>query len=278
MAKPRVSRKPAGQKRPPLTHFLCLPLVTEASRPQLEASVKAFKDDVSSLGDASSDPSGRQFSIPSKAIRPVGSLHCTLGVMSLDEGTLENVKNHVRSLDLGAMLRQSNQEQHTQEELPGIPCTSNGGPSTLERPVSPPPIRGTPQPLAVSLVGLESMHGPSRTSVLYVAPGDPTDRLLSFCKALQKDFRERGFLLEDNRVLKLHTTVVNTIYAKRRGSRPAPLDAVDFLKKYQEYTWADRIVLDRVAVCEMGAKKVLDKDGNVVDEVYAEIVNAPMPA
>ena len=40
-------KKNAGvPKKPPLTHFLCIPLVTPSSRPQLESSIEKFKRDL----------------------------------------------------------------------------------------------------------------------------------------------------------------------------------------------------------------------------------------
>lgn len=62
------------------THFLCLPLVTAASRPGLAAGVAAFAADVTS------PPERGGFGWPIEAVRPLGTLHLTLGVMSLNGG------------------------------------------------------------------------------------------------------------------------------------------------------------------------------------------------
>ncbi len=62
--------------RPALTHFLCLPLVTAASRPQLSESLASFHADVTSATG---------FNVPAEAVRPVDTLHLTLGVMSLPQ-------------------------------------------------------------------------------------------------------------------------------------------------------------------------------------------------
>ncbi|KAK0740566.1 hypothetical protein B0T18DRAFT_431860 [Schizothecium vesticola] len=58
-------------KPPPLTHFLAIPLLTSASRPHLAAKLAAFR----------ADPAVRD-AIPPDAIRPLGTLHLTLGVFS----------------------------------------------------------------------------------------------------------------------------------------------------------------------------------------------------
>src|SRR5438045_9465240 len=61
-----------------LTSLLSLPLVTSISRPQLTRALQAFRNDIKD--DISPEnPHG----IPEKAVRPVGTIHLTLGVMSL---------------------------------------------------------------------------------------------------------------------------------------------------------------------------------------------------
>src|ERR1700759_2374159 len=77
----------SGGGQTPLTHFLCLPLVTSSSRPELEASLEQFKRiarEVNEKPSTSILPTG-QLNIPLRAIRPVDTLHLTLGVMSLQE-------------------------------------------------------------------------------------------------------------------------------------------------------------------------------------------------
>lgn len=86
--------------RPQLTHFLCLPLITPASQPQLQASLSKFKDSVTTTKTREL-PDG----IPEKAVRPLGTLHLTLGVMSLS--TPERVDSAIRllkELDLSVLL------------------------------------------------------------------------------------------------------------------------------------------------------------------------------
>jgi len=163
---------------------------------------------------------------------------------------------------------------------------------------------------------------------------------------------EAGFLIDDQRPLKLHATIVNTIYAKgRKRSRktreqtnkqqknpgvneikveestlddqkqgseaevedhkakettaqpsgqtasnggeaghndgttghgpnadaPLKINAVGILERYKEYVWADDFVLDRVAICEMGAKKIFNEKGEVVSEEYKEVATLSLP-
>ena len=301
--------KGTSAPKPALTHFLCLPLVTEESRPQLEQSLKLFKNAVSSnqqvddgaemqSDDGQSNQADNVINIPHKAIRPVGALHCTLGVMSLEKEQLEAAIACLKTLDVAACLQGQGQATLETEELP------NTGHPSLNRPISPPPPATAPiKPLEINLKGLESMHSPEKTSILYSAPKDHTDRLYPFCLAVQKLFKDEGFLVEDDRKLKLHATIVNTIYAKDRKRRPpkryampqasatastgqghgpkanafVKIDARSLLDEYKDFIWAENVALDRLAICEMGAKKSSDDSGNVVDEQYTEVASIALP-
>lgn len=261
--------KPKPQSKPQLTHFLCLPLVTPASRPVLERSLQAFKTELSSLRQSSKTgdtPMKDTLSrvIDGRAIRPVGTLHLTLGVMSVkQEELVEQAKQLLSEIDINAMLA-------------AIPSSVT-----------------SITPLSISLRGLSSMHKPSQTSVLYTDPSDPTSRLLPFCEQLRDLFMHRGLIVDDKRPLKLHVTIVNTIYAKgtkvgkpteegkkrsRRRPGPVQIDARPLLEHFKEFVWAENVLLDRVAICEMGAKKVVDeKTGQVVEEAYNEIAMKALP-
>ena len=361
MGKKKGFSKSPAQKKPPLTHFLCLPLITPTSRLQLESSVRAFRNDVSPKyskvnRDAESESDGKQeivlpFVHP-KAIRPVGALHCTLGVMSLDRQKLSEAINFLQSVEIQTLLRTVGESTMGLSRTTGeveTPTTSreaNGSNErsedlpSLKRPITPPEVDRTPGPLNVCLRGLESMHTPTKTSILYIAPSDEAGKLYLVCLALQKMFQEKGFLVEDNRQLKLHATIVNTIYAKGSKRKPkryhkqqipepaandktreehteghpiqgegdepvaadagsaglarvarddrsqghgpdanAPLkiDATSILEKYKDFVWAEDVVLDRVAICEMGAKKILDADGSVKYEEYTEVACIALP-
>ena len=323
MGKRRVGGiRSATQKRPPLTHFLCLPMVTPTSRPQLEASIKIFRQEVSPAtskanegvekaggGDSTDGETVLPFVHP-KAIRPVGSLHCTLGVMSLDKEKLSEAIELLESFDVQSFLSGSTSESTSIAE-PGV-TEDEGGIGSLTKPITPPPVGRAAIPLQVDLKGLVSIHSPKQTSILYTAPTDETGRLAPFCIALQNVFKDKGFIIED-RPLKLHATVVNTIYAKGRkpptrsnaygsgstnvganyqlgeagsstsdgrsqghgpnANAPLKIDATTILEQYKDFVWAKDVVLDRVAICEMGAKKIVDDEGNVKDEEYTEVAS-----
>ncbi|KAK4507146.1 hypothetical protein PRZ48_000880 [Zasmidium cellare] len=219
---------------------------------------------------------------PRTAIRPVGALHCTLGVMSLTKDQLSQATSFLENLDVRSLLSGTVRDSATTSEQ-GTTDTSSAR-------------------LVVDLKGLESMHAPEKTSILYSGPFDKSERLYPFCLAVQQLFQDKGFLVEDDRKLKLHATIVNTIYAKgkklpgRRASNqaqqndsdaqghgpnanaPLKLDARALLDEYQDFAWAENVTLNRLAICEMGAKKITDDEGKVIAEQYTEVASIGLPS
>ncbi|WPH03464.1 Hypothetical protein R9X50_00634400 [Acrodontium crateriforme] len=294
MPRHRGPRKPPASKKPPLTHFVCLPLVTKASRSQLKDSVRKFTDLVIpklqssiSVNGAEAPVSSTTSTIHPKAIRPVGTLHCTLGVMSLNKLKLDEAVKCLQELDIASMLRKTNDNEA---------APSDQGAST-------------PDPLKIDLKGLVSMHSIESTSVLYAVPIDHSGRLQDFCLSIHAAFKERGLLVEEDRPLKLHATIVNTVYAKGR-KRPSPkisqssqpesstanedrddrssghgwranatlkMDATAMLEQFKDFTWAQEVALDRVAICEMGAKPIIDECGRIIDEEYMQFATVALP-
>lgn len=273
----------------------------------LEASLQKFKDDVCHSSTPSS-PQGDTLKrtdqplIAEQAIRPVGTLHLTLGVMNLGRpDKLEQAIRLLQATDFDRLLRQTNVDVNVQFQAEyGV---LRGVPSTLTKSISPPPTtRHDQQPITVSFRSLKSFNAANKTSVLYTAPKDPSNRLLPLCEALRQHFVENGYLVSDTRPLTLHTTIVNTIYVKERrkpaaismsdrgaeeslramtaAAQPRPstrFDATSILNSYKDYIWAENVVLDRVAICAMGSKKVRNADGDVVGEYYTELASIPLP-
>lgn len=238
-------------KKPALTHFLCIPLVNSISKLQLEASVSKFKEDVcrpaldesvedkalaeenddtsiaateslSKDATAPGDKSGEEINemsaaalqgplIPEKAVRPIGSLHLTLGVMSLDEEKLVQAQDLLQSFDLNKLLHEASTPTTKLDDVT-VPATEVAATDPAERSLK-------IDPLTISLESLEPMQSPRKTSILYIKPQDPTNRLTPLSQALQTAFTEAGLLVHDTRPLKLHATIVNTIYVKGRKRR-----------------------------------------------------------
>ncbi|KAI0378305.1 kinase A anchor protein [Hypomontagnella monticulosa] len=244
--------------RPPPTHFLCLPLVTGVSRRQLSASLSAFSADVTSQDS---------FAIPEQAIRPVGTLHLTIGVMSFpkDEG-----------LDKAVALLKTLVPRKIVASVKGAEATANiadsapkSGDTTKE------PLGPTSPLLTVTLKGLHSMQKTaSKASVLYAPPTDSEGILLRFCESLRSSFQEAELIAVEDRPLLLHATIVNTIYVKgnRRGGKrheKLTIDARGILDRYDDFVWMEDVPVEKIAICRMGAKK--QDDGDEAYEVEAEI-------
>ena len=253
--------------KPQLTHFLCLPLVTSASRPLLQASISRFTSEVTNADDASRTP------IHAKAIRPVGAMHFTIGVMSLlTPERLEAACTFLRDLDIPTLFKAT-----------GDKTAESAKEEAVEDGQRPEAIEAWPTPLKLTLSGLHPMQSPSKTSSLYISPTDASPALTPFCLNLQAAFRDAGFLLPDTRSPKLHATIVNTIYireaksGKKRWSKDSrKIDATHFIETYKDYEWVKDMRVDRVAICEMGAKKTLEGE-EVVDQVYTEVASVPLP-
>ncbi|KIW06254.1 hypothetical protein, variant [Verruconis gallopava] len=314
---PSWPAKEATHKRPPLTHFVCIPLVTDVTRPQLDASLSRFRDLLAENNKGVDGPASAQTFVPVKAVRPVGTIHFTLGVMSLTSvDRVSEAIGFLQSLDLRQLMQEVLLERKSDNGV-------------------------APWPLKISLTSLHSMHPPENTSILYAGPQDANDVLSPFCAKLSQMFRSAGFT-SDDRPLKLHATILNTIYAKAggRGRQPVPagprgesssqatsalrrpqdandakstmageggsaqddsgserqgrdqdtsrghgpnarapirLDATSLLEECKEIVWASDFTLEKIALCKMGAKKVFGDDGEVVDEEYEEVASVPLP-
>ncbi|KAK7744729.1 hypothetical protein SLS62_010086 [Diatrype stigma] len=270
--------------RPPPTHFLCIPLVTGASRPQLAASIGSFKADVTS-------PDSGLGNIPEQAVRPVGTVHLTLGVMSFprDEGLDQAVallKSLVpRQILAGLVDNKTNIAAAAAATTTAAVTTTTATAAvattlaaTDADPASDPVPPPSPPLLSVTLRGLHSMQPASKATVLYTAPvvtpdigGSSASLLLPFCERLRSAFQEAGLMAEEDRPLLLHATIVNTIYVKGRnrggggGKRKRErltVDARGILDRYDDFVWMENVPVEKVAICRMGAKKLGKGEGD----------------
>ncbi|KAF2256825.1 hypothetical protein BU26DRAFT_414937 [Trematosphaeria pertusa] len=293
--KGRGKKGKGGPKKPPLTHFLCLPLVSDKSAEQLEASLEKLRDELR-----------RTELVPLEAVRPVGTLHLTLGVMSLDAERLGAANQCLQGFDIRSLLRDIGAQKLAEKAAEAGTISENLGAAAFP----------DTEALAIDLKSLVPMQAPHKTSILYAEPRDASQRLYPFGVALRDYFREKGFLVEDKRALKLHATIVNTIYAKSAGrsgrgrgkagkhkekhveeSAESPstgeteakaaeehiirsqghgpnakswmrFDARELVERCKDFVLAEGVVIDRVQICKMGAKKILREDGEVVGEEY----------
>ncbi|GAM41758.1 hypothetical protein TCE0_042f15124 [Talaromyces pinophilus] len=173
--------QPKKEKRPPLTHFLCLPLVSETSLPLLENSLTKFKHNLLSSRKAGGDHPSEWLPplFPDSAIRPLGTVHLTLGVMSLTSPErIHEAVEFLGSLNVDEIL------QEVQSEL--------ADPDTNES-----PTQGFSKPISVSLESLGTLPKAKAATVLYASPVDPTSRLHPFAVKIRQAFVEAGFIEQD---------------------------------------------------------------------------------
>ncbi|KAI2787667.1 hypothetical protein POX_f08042 [Penicillium oxalicum] len=213
----QTPRGPRREKKPPLTHFLCLPLVNTESLPQLEASLAAFAAAhcppvAKTLADGQPGTQAQDDSIctiPQGAIRPVGTIHLTLGVMSLPtKERLNEAISFFNSLDLASLMREAARvsreslekrravktiasAQGTNASMPGCLASSDTYPSDSEG------IHGPIPSLSVSLESLHALPRAKAATVLHASPVDSTGRLYPFCVMLRDKFIEAGFILNE---------------------------------------------------------------------------------
>ncbi|KAJ8131060.1 hypothetical protein O1611_g2565 [Lasiodiplodia mahajangana] len=198
------------------------------------------------------------------AVRPVGTLHLTLGVMSFPKN---------EGLDKAVALLKTIIPRQILADVTASAPDKQG-----TRAVEPPgPL---PSPLLVTLKSLHTMQSAAKASVLYAPPLDTDGVLTKFCEKLRSAFQDAGLMIEDTRPLLLHATILNTIYVKgRNSSREArgrgkrneklTIDARQILDRYDDYTWMEDVPVEKIAICKMGAKK--QEDGDEAYEVEAEI-------
>ena len=195
------------QKRPWPTHFLCLPLVNGTSLPQLESSITAFREahppvPASGLAhdptrSASNDVSGAL--LPEGSVRPLGTLHLTLGVMSLpSKDRFNEAISFFQSLDLESLMLEAERvaaEQRQRQNSTSSALASNQGSAEAESRESPSGAGHALQPLTISLQSLRALPRSKAATVLHASPVDSTGRLYPFCVMLRDKFIEAGFLL-----------------------------------------------------------------------------------
>lgn len=242
--------KPPRPSPPHLTHFLCLPLLTPTSKPQLLSSLTSFRTSIINRS-TTQNPNG----ISDRAVRPLGTLHLTLGVMSLPtKERVDAAVTRLRGLDLERLLLAAGGGGGEKSES----GDGQGGGGDGSR------------NLKVTLRGLESMHDPTKTSILYAPPVDDAEgRLQRFSQSLRDVFIEAGFIVPENRPLLLHATILNTVYVPGvrardgkgghgRNKAKLTIDATEIIEDWADREWMSQVKIEKVAICRMGAMKTDD--------------------
>jgi activating signal cointegrator complex subunit 1 len=222
--------KPVGPKNKP-THFLSLPL---HHVPKLQDSIDQLVEEI-----ATKFPS---LKIPEGAVRPAAAAHITLGVMSLDsEEKILRAVELLKNMDMRAIWEKT------------VDFVDNGDSQSSG------PIK-----FKLSLQGLATMASASKATVLFTMPNDPSNRLRRFAIEIRTKFIEEGLLFDEKRTLKLHLTLINTLYCVKESIRRNPttclvkLNCQDLIKEMGQRVLLEEVEIGQIAICMMGAK---DKDG-----------------
>ncbi|BGP04013.1 hypothetical protein RTG_02194 [Rhodotorula toruloides ATCC 204091] len=230
------------------SHFLALPL---AKTPRV---VSQLTDTLPSLRNACPPE------VPRKAMRPIGTLHLTLGVLHLqNDEQLERAKRWLEDeVDVEELLRQAGDEaraRRAEEQM------DNDAPDV-----------DSLEPLVVNLRSLKPMMGqPAQSAgILYLLPHDSTNRLQAFAQSLRDTAVESGIMPEEKnperREVLLHATVVNTRYSTS-GPRAARYDFSSVISRFEGTVWATGVPINGVALCKMGEQP--KEDGDAEYEVVA---------
>ncbi|PGH01806.1 hypothetical protein GX51_04986 [Blastomyces parvus] len=181
-----------GGSKPRLTHFLCLPLVNSTSIPQLVSSLSEFRDSIPLVAPPVSERVAASAQLPHRpllpdgALRPLGTLHLTLGVMSLPtKERLEEALAFLQSLDLESMLRAA--EIQARAAAAREDSISDATPA----------VGSAPQPLFINLISLHALPRAKAATILHAQPVDSTSRLYPFCVSLRNKFIEAGFIQQE---------------------------------------------------------------------------------
>lgn len=204
-----------GGGKPRLTHFLCLPLVNQTSIPQLIASLEEFK---ASIPLVSSSAASRAVAaghapaqtplVPDGALRPLGTLHLTLGVMSLPtQDQVDEALNFLQSLDVVSIMQEAEAETRV-----ALPAGKGKEPAAADQ-----AIDDALSPLTVNLTSLQAMPSKRSATILHASPVDPTSRLYPFCVRLRNKFIEAGFI---------HQEMIKGSGGKKSGDAPPETPAV----------------------------------------------------
>jgi activating signal cointegrator complex subunit 1 len=200
------------------------------------------------------------------------------------EGSVE-----VRKEAVGAREGVTVREEVTLKEAAEVAV--EGGAGGSERPEE------EEEGIKITLRGLASMQPADRAAVLYAPPVDRFGLLQAFCERVRDAFREAEVMEDEGRPLLLHATVVNTVYVKGdkqeggsnargrggrgrggRGGRGGKkwerlvFDATGIIDRYEDQVWMENVPVEKIAICRMGAKKVVvDGEEDEAYEVEAEV-------
>ena len=262
-----------------LTHFLCFPLFNQFSRPILRESFAQLRKDTTPM-------------IPENAFRPLGTLHITMGSLSLGRPELfADFTRLLSGLNLREMLKKGDTYSNRGIQLGRPPMSSQGNdpvkscdrelePITvnLSGIVAPSGVRppGTfdaaSRRLATSATDLSGRLGPlwAATKPLWqFARGNKSHR-----KMRQQNSKDWG----GNVALSMFSVsfvdspsdglvkIPSQAHPGKFRSKPGPtFDARKVIEQYNNKVWAKDVRIDRLSICRLGLTRAVQRDGRGLD-------------
>ncbi|RMZ74838.1 hypothetical protein DV737_g5693, partial [Chaetothyriales sp. CBS 132003] len=217
----RSSRKASAQTTKRDTHFICFPLVTDHSIPQLAASLARFRrattitpeitPETRRDGDEEcneDEPEDELKILPAVVHRPPGTFHLTIGTMDLSEKSeKERAVRVLKGLDLRGMLAD------VEREVGLYRVVTKGDEKKGDE-------KKGDEKKGDEKKGDEKKGGPQHARVFYAPPIDPSRRLLSLANKIRAVFKAQGFVTE-TRELTLHATVANMRIGEKKEEEEA---------------------------------------------------------
>lgn len=268
-----VTRRPMVPYKD-FTHYLCIPLVTPSSRPQLRASFAQFERETSRI-------------IPEGSVLNPDFANTVLAILKLgSQKRIDACSKHLHGLDMHEMLRiaavNATRGLPNFASLPykGIVPSSLGVATTVEN-----------SALKVDISGIYSPTlSPSRTSNLRASIIDRTHRLQHFKHLLLESLFRAGFLAA---VFYGRMNILKTILSTgwigggvyhpetrhwtNLGRPKAPvIDASDLIRDWNGFEWATNVQLEKLCVTPLGYAEKLP-GGRARQKQMKEIDSIPLP-
>lgn len=112
------------------------------------------------------------------------------------------------------------------------------------------------QPLDVNVCGLEYMNDdPTKVNVLYAVA--QSERLQEVADEIAKGMKEAGFSRQHEDAVKIHLTLMNTVFAWEKGKK-IYMDVTKLMEKYGDYSFG-RLIVTEVHISSLNDPK--DDDG-----------------
>lgn len=261
-------------QRKGLTHYLCLPVLTEESRSLFRASFTHLLNHPSSAA------------IPPGAFRPPGTLHLKVGTLRLETSQRTAAAIELlRNLQVDEILK----------ECPVSPVSEEYRSQTVPSFAGSMTSRAKTIPLSITLSRLFCKPGlEAATLTLSVVASDPTRRLGLLLKSIRHTFTQAGLLDYPGpgyfnpdehpiRVMNLRSKGPIVRHGKKptklKTKTPSKIDARPLLEQFKDEVWVEGARLEKLSLCKLGlATEIMRAGGNLDSQMgLNEIFSVPLP-